>query len=500
MPQKAPPSPKTKSKLPRKATGKGSQALSKAGTGPIHHPAELNISRLNLISIQERVPDDYNAWRIENPFGLKGHITCTIFDGYGGVPHGLDADIVNALLDLFTEAGSPSDGVIYVTPYQILSKANLDLSGRYYENLRESIIRLTQATYTIDNHWMDYDERKYTTATFRFITEHDITSIEQGHINEKAVLKIVLAQKIIQSMLANYTKPVNSVLLNGLKRSIPRSLYRLLDARRRNPERPDELALDFEIKLTDWARECKLIETETSAHIKKLLASAHTQLIEKSYLKSVTYSGRGANTMIRYEFHRSEVIDGSDTAPIIKELKEAFGLPEGSSIVLINAYGIAQVNERIELAREVLRSGNWRPKSMPAFITDVIKNGTEKYQGKLGSTPLALPGMERPEYTLATPSRTATKQDTDVHQEFEKTLSAMDRDALIESLLKAMHVSMRRHFDTQHFSLLRSALERGRMDPADLSARHSHAMSNGMKDEFAVQLKEWLVQPPSPLL
>ena len=55
---------------------------------------EANLARLGLISIQERIPDNYTTWTTEiERDGRVARLKCVGASDHGGVPHGLDAGL-----------------------------------------------------------------------------------------------------------------------------------------------------------------------------------------------------------------------------------------------------------------------------------------------------------------------------------------------------------------------------------------------------------------------
>ena len=59
---------------------------------------EMNVLRLGLVPMQERIPADYSSW--EETFeidGQQGKVICKALPEYG-VPHGVDNDVITALV------------------------------------------------------------------------------------------------------------------------------------------------------------------------------------------------------------------------------------------------------------------------------------------------------------------------------------------------------------------------------------------------------------------
>lgn len=490
MPTKQPRSKHPKGEAARtpKPAGKGRVALEAARKLPIRQPAEFNLARLNLFSIQERIPGHFTTWSTELQLGEEtGFISCLAPQESGGVPHGIDADIANAIIDLFIESGSPRDGVLHVTPYQILSKANLDKGGKGYAALRESLDRLTHSVYTIGNSWRDHGAQRWTNAKFSLILESTATSADRSRLDGTSTYTITIAQFIVRSIRSNYTKPVNTLLLNSMKRTFTRSLYRLLDARRHNPLTLEVDQDTLSMTLAEWAQECKLSETSNAAQIKKLLKNAHSDLIDLGYLENVTYSGRGAKTVITYAFNRTELVEDPTTNALIKDLHDSFKLSAPNARKLISQFGAKHVRERAEVARGVLQGTTWRPKSLPGFVTDVIKSEDGKY----------VRGQEPPAPAKQDIVRAGAAADE--HAEFEKTLDAMSREELIQSTLRLLQVTLRDYLTGHQFTLLLTAMERGVLDPQDLRSENTQAIVNNDREAFARRVLERLTDPPSTL-
>ena len=72
-------------------------------------------------------------------------------------------------MNLYIDQGSPNDGTVTCTPYQLLLMAGLDTSGRYYASLDESLKRLTTTTYFIAEGWRDHPRGRWTNVNFRYI-------------------------------------------------------------------------------------------------------------------------------------------------------------------------------------------------------------------------------------------------------------------------------------------------------------------------------------------
>lgn len=199
------------------------------------HLDEANVARLGLISIQERIPEGYASWEEEfMVLGKPVKLACYANPNVGGVPHGLDNEVSLALIALYLNAGSPPDGTFTTTAYQILKLMGFDTSGYYYRALKESLLRLTTATFVLSEAWRA--DGRWQSVTFRYIDKLEFTSAKEGSLDRSSVLRITLAKEIVQSLKDRYTKPIDIEFMASLKRPLSRALYRLLDAQRISPE------------------------------------------------------------------------------------------------------------------------------------------------------------------------------------------------------------------------------------------------------------------------
>ncbi|TSA81451.1 hypothetical protein FNU79_15080 [Deinococcus detaillensis] len=94
---------------------------------------------------------------------------CVASAEYGGVPHGLDGDVVMALTDLYIEQGAPEDGKIRTSAYALLGRAGLGDGGHYYAVLRRSLHRRRFAGYSASECWREAERERWITVTFTYL-------------------------------------------------------------------------------------------------------------------------------------------------------------------------------------------------------------------------------------------------------------------------------------------------------------------------------------------
>ena len=447
---------------------------------------ELNIARLSLISVQERIPADYRDWSVELEDGDRRYrVTCQALPEYG-VPHGIDTDISAALVNLYIDQGSPADGAVTCTPYQLLQMAGLDTSGRYYASLDESLKRLTTTTYFISEGWRDHPRGRWTNVNFRYIDRIEFTSGEAEKLDASSVLRITLPQEISRSVRAGYIKSLDLSFMQTLKRPPTRALYRLLDAQRRDPENPDAVAMAYQVGLMEWAEACKIV-TERPSMAQRTLDAAHEELIEKGFLKNVEYLGRGKKKLLQYTF--GEAFIPPDPA-LLQELAD-LGVTQTRALQLVREHGEQTVDDAVVRCKAILAAG-YKPRSKPAFFVDVLKN-PGKYQLPEGVsetrkvTSKAQQAKLRPsgQPSLFEAPLRASEEEVDA----DALLRAEPREKQVEEVMRTLTFLLRNDLKLQELDTLRLALDEGLEDPLEIKAWAIKGISGGQKSTVVRDLR-----------
>lgn len=439
---------------------------------------ELNIARLSLISVQERIPADYRDWSVELEDGDRRYkVTCQAMPEYG-VPHGIDTDITAALVNLYIDQGSPADGSVTCTPYQLLQMAGLDTSGRYYTALDESLRRLTTTNYFIAEGWRDHPRKRWTNVNFRYIDRLEFSSGESERLDASSILKITLPQEIARSVRSGYIKPLDLSFMQTLKRPPTRALYRLLDSQRRDPENPERVAMSYQVGLMEWAEACKIVSDRPSM-AQRTLDAAHEELIEKGFLKSVEYLGRGKKKLLSYTFGEAFI----PPDPVLVQNLAQIGITHTRALQLVREHGEDNVSDTLERYQAIVAAG-YKPRSRPAFFVDLLKN-PEKYQLP-GDALLSPEGSrkarqtqkrgESPKTPPERPSRSLQGEvDADV------SLRSLPREAQVEEVMRTLTFLLRNDLKVLELDTLRLALDEGLEDPLDVKAWVLKGVSSGQK-------------------
>ncbi|WP_034388859.1 replication initiator protein A [Deinococcus sp. YIM 77859] len=458
---------------------------------------ELNIARLSLISVQERIPQGYREWSVELEDGDRRYrVTCQAMPEYG-VPHGIDTDISAALVNLYIDQGSPLDGSVTCTPYQLLRMAGLDTSGRYYAALEESLKRLLTTNYFIAEGWRDHPRKRWTNVNFRYIDRLEFSSGEAERLDASSILRITLPQEIARSVRSGYIKPLDLSFMQTLKRPPTRALYRLLDSQRRDPENPEVVAMSYEVGLMEWAEACKIV-TDRPSLAQRTLDAAHEELLDKGFLKSVEYLGRGKKKVLRYTFGEAFI----PPDPLLVQRLAEIGVTYTRVLQLVREHGEALVEDTL-LRYQSIIAGGYKPRSRPAFFVDLLKNPT-KYQVPEGASlpsegpKKALQTSKRGKRAGRSPEGPSRPLQSEEGEEGNAGLQALSPEQRVEEVMRTLTFLLRNDLKLAELDTLRLALDEGLEDPLDVKAWVLRAISSGQKAAMIRDLRARLSLVPAP--
>ncbi|MCL6526136.1 MAG: replication initiator protein A [Thermaceae bacterium] len=443
---------------------------------------EANVARLGLISIQERIPPDFTSWSVE--FSLEGRrarLSCVAVSEHGGVPHGLDNDVSLALISLYQEAGNPEDGTIVTTAYRILSIIGWDTSGHYYRALKESLDRLTTATFTASEAWRS--GKRWTTVKFRYIDRLEYTSEDDKlGFSERSILKIKLAREIVDSIRAKYLKPLDLGFLTSLDRPLTRALYRLLDAQRVSPDGNE--VTQFRTNIIEWADACKIVD-KTPTRVRRTLEGAHSELVERGYLAGVEYQGRGPKQEVIYTFTRQPVV--SEEALETAARLTRYGVARPVAQALVTTYGRERVEERLARFEAILAAG-YAPRNRAGFLVDVVRDE----EGKYADTEGFVSQTRRLEADAVKARRAASARQAEERrqQQVEAEWESLDEKGRATKAIRLLSFILRKHLPTRYYSGLLEAFEQGRLNPREVAEAAVRAQVELQLAPFAQDLMQ----------
>lgn len=444
---------------------------------------ELNLARLGLISVQRNIPETLTRWEVEHETdGRVVRVVCAGTTEYGGVPHGIDNDISAAIINLFIESGSPEDGALTFTTYQLLRAAGLSTSVRYYNLARESLLRLYSSSYLITEGWRDHPKRRWVTVGFRYVEKIEFTSADGDTLDGKSIIRVVLPKELVHSIRAGYIKPLDLQFMRSLEQPTTRALFRLLDAQRVDPEDPSRTVQVLQVDLLEWAEMCKLV-LPTAHRIRRALEPAHEELIAKGYLASVSYSGRGKKQNITYAFAQ-----GVLSHPVTQELVDVLmehGVAEPRARDLVRQYG-DQVQDAAQRMENLLKSG-FKPRNRGGFLVDLLTN-PNKYALEEGNATEASPQVAgRLELDRQVAGAEVSEQER-LRQEYDQ----MTPEQRGEHVVRTLNLLIRSALKPLEYDLLQEAVVQGEVDGYQLIREASTAVIQKQLSGFVDAIRKLL--------
>ncbi|PTA66939.1 replication initiator protein A [Deinococcus arcticus] len=267
---------------------------------------ELNVARLSLISAQSRVPASYTSWTRTYQSGDRTvTVTCTALTGHV-VPHGLDNDVMVAIINLYLEDGCPEDGTVRVSMHRLLLAAGLHGSAHYYREVRQCLRRLQSTSYQITQGWWSQGRQRHMDATFNYLWK--VTATREDEYDASSVLEIRLPDEVARSIREGYVKPLDLTLYRELSSPPVRAVYRVLDALRWDSgSAQDRVTLN----LLEWGERLSIYSTEPDK-IRRVLQPAHDELRERGILLDVEVNGRGKAQELTYVFAPTDRLPDPD--------------------------------------------------------------------------------------------------------------------------------------------------------------------------------------------
>ncbi|ABW35130.1 Plasmid replication initiator repA-related protein (plasmid) [Deinococcus geothermalis DSM 11300] len=332
---------------------------------------ECNIAGFALIPSQKTLPPSKLVWtrQVAGASGKMLTVTCRGMPDIG-LPRGIDGDILVSLLNAYVEAGCPEDGVIYVTPYAVLTGPGLAVTKAYYERLAKSLARMKSATYSITDGWFDLERARYLTVTFNLLTDVEYTHGDQG-LDERSTLRIQLSERITKSIRDGYVKPLNLSLYRQLSSSGARTLYRMLDLRLFEQAQGSKAPYHLTVSLLDWGAQCGILDTAPDK-IRRALEPMHASLLNEGYLHSVSYSGIGRRTSILYVYGERSALAEPEHVEALKRYgvhptqAEKYARELGSKVL--------QVIEAFEEVKQRRAGGKSPIENDARYLSTMLKN------------------------------------------------------------------------------------------------------------------------------
>lgn len=288
-----------------------------------------------------------------------------------GLPGPLDQDVFVAVMTLVSRRGGmPPDGRISFSLYELLEILGKTHSGTNYEDLRVSLDRLASADIYAENAFYSHEDEEFKSHRFRLWgVDFYKTKKRRGRGSEHHTLRF--DDIVVRSYLQSYLKSLDSAYYYSLEKAISRSLYRLIDVKRK-----DRLSWTV-----DLDRLRQLVSMPASYHypskIKRHLEPAHRELVERGFLTEAIHEKRGKSNIVHYKISERFVRERTRSAPALTDGERlavdslvANGVWPAAAGRLVKAHGsdrCLRYVEALAYQEDVKSPGAW--------LTRYIENG-----------------------------------------------------------------------------------------------------------------------------
>ena len=212
-----------------------------------------------------------------------------------GLPGELGERVLVALLAIGSQ-NSFEDRRMEFTTYQVLRILGLGVGGGNYAGVERAIAQLAGILITSDNAWVQKEEdgklrRARVSKGFHLIDDYTLwnpdDSKDQSHI--------VWGERIWKNLRAGYIKNLSISFYLGLSNPLSRRLFRFLDKiTYHRPSNP------YEIDIFALANKLGMVPYEYAAHLKRPLAKAADELVERGWLAGYEFVKSGKFHRIRF--------------------------------------------------------------------------------------------------------------------------------------------------------------------------------------------------------
>lgn len=230
-----------------------------------------------------------------------------------GLPGPLDQDVFVAVMTLVSKRGGmPPDGRISFSLYELLEILGKTHSGTNYEDLRVSLDRLASADIYAENAFYSHEDEEFKSHRFRLWgVDFYKTKKRRGRASEHHTLRF--DDIVVRSYLQSYLKSLDSAYYYSLDKPISRSLYRLIDVKRKEK-------LSWSV---DLDRLRQLVSMPASyqypSKIKRHLEPAHRELVDRGFLTEATHEKRGKSNIVHYKISERFVRERTRSAPAFSD-------------------------------------------------------------------------------------------------------------------------------------------------------------------------------------
>ncbi len=233
-----------------------------------------------------------------------------------GLPGPQDQDVFVAVMTVVSRRGGiPPDGRVTFTLYELLEILGKTHAGKNYDDLRDSLDRLSETSIYAENAFYSKEDEDFRSHRFRMWSVHFSRKKRKGRASEHHTLRF--DDILVRSYNASYLKSLDSGFYYSLRRPLARSLYKLVDVKRKE-------ALSWSVDLEGLRLLLSMPESyKYPSTIKRQLEPAHRELVEKGFLSRADFEERGRgptrNNVVRYRISQKFVRERSRPTPELSD-------------------------------------------------------------------------------------------------------------------------------------------------------------------------------------
>jgi len=265
---------------------------------------EMNLAEFPFTVLTHRVPNGVNAIKFQDVISGKDgkavirEWTVTGSEGYG-LPVAGDEEVYVALMEITQEHGFRS-AKVPITRYDLLRRMGWPRDGHAYKRVQDALNRLMGVSIVANNSFWDNDAKRYVDEGFHILEGYRLYDEKPGRDSSPPDSYVVWNPVLFTSFRAGNIKQLDTSTYFALETPLARRLFRYLDKKRYDGK------ATYRMRLKKLAFEkLGMSRNYYPSQIKRELERAHTELIEKGFLREVSYYSpqrRGAEEIVIYAF------------------------------------------------------------------------------------------------------------------------------------------------------------------------------------------------------
>src|SRR5215207_4698204 len=218
-----------------------------------------------------------------------------------GIPGPTERDVYVGIMKLVHRAGGmPSDGMVSFSLYELLKILGKNRGGNNYEKVRESLDRIADSVIHSKNAFYDNETEQFRTHRFTPWSVHFAsTKRGQGRSAERHVLKF--HEILVRSYNSGFLKTLDTDFFFSLKSPMAKSLYQLVDAKRRGK-------LSWTVGIQQLRQLIPMPETyRYDSKIREKVEPGLRELKRRGFLERADYEQRGEDQVLCFRIARQFV-------------------------------------------------------------------------------------------------------------------------------------------------------------------------------------------------